>query len=67
MHKTTQEREQKPECAMQQYKTEGDVTKGSSDLAHLIGRLLARRWLKEQCPPPPSARLTSSDDDRDSL
>lgn len=66
MHKTTQEREQKPECAIRQRKTEGDVTEGRRELAHLIGRLLARRWLKEQCPPASATRSTSTVDDGES-
>ena len=66
MNERLQEREQKPGCAEHQRKSEGDVAEGRRELAHLIGRLLARRWLKEQCPPASSTRSMKIDDDGDS-
>lgn len=66
VNKRIQEREQKPGCAEQQRNNEGDVTEGRRELARLIGRLLARRWLKEPRPPASSTRSMKIDDDGDS-
>ena len=63
VHERIQEREQKPKCAEQHRKTEGNVAEGRRELAHLIGRLLARRWLKEQRPPAWSTRSMKIGDD----
>ena len=61
MNKRIEEREQEPECAIQRHQTADDVAKGRHELARHVGRLLARRWLKEQCPTESSSRSTSID------
>ena len=65
MNQRTEGREQEP--ASQQHQAADDVAAGRHELAHHIGQLLARRWLKRQCPPASSSRSTSIDEDGDSL
>jgi hypothetical protein len=67
MGKKIQVRDQESERALGQQKTESGVSEGRRELAHLIGRLLARRWLKQQYAPVSSARSTGTDDDGESL
>ena len=67
MSKKIQIRDQESEHAIGPQRTESDVPEGRRELANLIGRLLARRWLKQQHAPASSAHSTSTDDDAESL
>jgi len=59
MNKNTQVRQQIPECAIHPRRSEDGVGEGRHELAHLIGRLLAQRWLGQQSLTASSTRSAS--------